>query len=104
MAVPVRPHAARVDVGAALRSLICPRGAGENLDRLNGVIGMDMVELGVIPSLVVAEDRHAELWLDDSDNIALYKRVWKTLSESAVYGADAHNLVNSARRAPNPRN
>lgn len=107
---------------AALRSLICPPSVlASQLDRLNGVIGMDTVELGVIPfttsvkivpangfwvlddRLVVAEDWHAELWLDDADNIALYKKVWKTLSESAVYGADAHNLINSARRALNSR-
>lgn len=107
---------------AALRSLICPPSVlASQLDRLNGVIGMDTVELGVIPftasvkivpangfwvldaRLVVAEDWHAELWLDDTDNIALYKKVWKTLSESAAYGADAHNLINSARRALNAR-
>ncbi|MEU8985057.1 hypothetical protein AB0C98_00955 [Streptomyces sp. NPDC048558] len=35
--------------------------------------------------------------------IALYKKVWKTLSESAVYAANAHNLINSARRALNAR-
>jgi transcriptional regulator with XRE-family HTH domain len=107
---------------AALRSLICPPSVlASQLDRLNGMIGMDTVELGVIPftasvkivpangfwvlddRLVVAEDWHAELWLDDADNIALYKKVWKTLSESAVYGADAHNVINSARRALNVR-
>ncbi|MCX5057525.1 helix-turn-helix transcriptional regulator [Streptomyces sp. NBC_00452] len=107
---------------AALRSLICPPAVlASQLDRLSGMIGMDTVELGVIPftasvkivpangfwvlddRLVVAEDWHAELWLDDADNIALYKKVWKTLSESAVYEADAHNLINSARRALNSR-
>jgi len=107
---------------AALRSLICPPSVlASQLDRLNGMIGMDTVELGVIPftasvkivpangfwvlddRLVVAEDWHAELWLDDADNIALYKKVWKTLSESAACGADAHNLINSARRALNAR-
>lgn len=107
---------------AALRSLICPPAVlASQLDRLSGMIGMDTVELGVIPftasvkivpangfwvlddRLVVAEDWYAELWLDDADNIALYKKVWKTLSESAVYEADAHNLINSARRALNSR-
>lgn len=107
---------------AALRSLICPPSVlASQLDRLNGMIGMDTVELGVIPftasvkivpangfwvlddRLVVAEDWHAELWLDDADNIALYKKVWKTLSESAVYGAGAHNLITSAHRSLNPR-
>lgn len=107
---------------AALRSLICPPSIlGAQLDRLTGMIGMDTVELGIIPftasvkivpangfwvlddRLVVAEDWHAELWLDDADNVALYKKVWKTLRESAVYGADAHNVINAARRALNPR-
>jgi transcriptional regulator with XRE-family HTH domain len=106
---------------AALRSMICPPSVlAAQLDRLAGVIGMDTVELGIIPftasmkivpangfwvmddRLVVAEDWHAELWLDDADNIALYSKVWRTLRESAVYGADAHNVINSARRALNP--
>jgi hypothetical protein len=105
---------------AALRSQICPPSVlTSQLDRLSGMIGMDTVELGVIPltapvkivpangfwvlddRLVVSEDWHAELWLDDADNVTLYKKVWKTLSESAVYGASAHNVINSARRALN---
>ncbi|MEV0870663.1 hypothetical protein AB0I86_05575 [Streptomyces sp. NPDC049950] len=52
--------------------------------------------------LVVADDWYAQLWLDDAHNIALHKKVWKTLSESAVYGTDAHNLINSAQSL-NPR-
>lgn len=107
---------------AALRSLICPPSVlAAQLDRLTGVIGMDTVELGIIPftapvkvvpangfwvlddRLVVAEDWHAELWLDDVDIVALYSQVWRTLRESAVYGPDAHNVVNAARRALNPR-
>ncbi|MEU6979137.1 MULTISPECIES: helix-turn-helix transcriptional regulator [unclassified Streptomyces] len=107
---------------AALRSLICPPSVlAAQLDRLTGMVGMDTVELGIVPftvpvkivpangfwvlgdRLVVAEDWHAELWLDDADNVALYKKVWKTLRESAVYGADAHNVINSARRALGPR-
>ncbi|WP_449352416.1 helix-turn-helix domain-containing protein [Streptomyces shaanxiensis] len=107
---------------AALRSLICPPSVlAAQLDRLTGMLGMDTVELGVIPftapvkivpangfwvlddRLVVAEDWHAELWLDDADNITLYTKVWRTLGESAVYGADAHNIINSARRALSTR-
>ncbi|WP_031081626.1 helix-turn-helix domain-containing protein [Streptomyces sp. NRRL WC-3549] len=102
---------------AALRSLICPPSVlGAQLDRLTGLIGMDTVVLGVVPfaasmkivpangfwvldgRLVVAEDWHAELWLDDADNVTLHKKVWRTLRESAVYGADAHNVINAARR------
>ncbi|GAA3004651.1 hypothetical protein Sfulv_47320 [Streptomyces fulvorobeus] len=43
------------------------------------------------------------MWLEDADNVALYSKVWRTLRESAVYGADAHNVITSARRALNPR-
>ncbi|MEU7042741.1 helix-turn-helix transcriptional regulator [Streptomyces varsoviensis] len=103
---------------AALRSLICPPSVlAAQLDRLTGMIGMDTVELSVIPfvasvkivpangfwvlddRVVVAEDWHAEMWLDDADNIALYSKVWHTLRESAVCGADAHNVINAAKRA-----
>ncbi|WP_405844616.1 helix-turn-helix domain-containing protein [Streptomyces sp. NBC_01518] len=105
-----------------LRSLVCPPSVlVAQLDRLAGVIGMDTVELGIVPltaSLksppglgfwiyddrqVVTETWHAEMWLDDSDSIALYLRIWNSLRESAVYGSDAHNVINSARRALNPR-
>lgn len=107
---------------AALHALVCPPSVlVAQLDRLAGQIGMDTVELGVIPlgaslkvptangfwildeQLVIAEDWHAELWLDDADSVATYLRVWNTLSESAVYGADAQNVINRARRALNPR-
>ncbi|MER5305572.1 helix-turn-helix transcriptional regulator [Streptomyces lasiicapitis] len=103
---------------AALRSLICPPPVlAAQLDRLAGIIGVDTVELGIVPftasvkiapangfwilddRLVVTEDWHAELWLDDASNIALYTKVWRTLRESAVYGADAHNVIYAARRA-----
>ncbi|MBQ0825228.1 helix-turn-helix domain-containing protein [Streptomyces tagetis] len=105
-----------------LRSLVCsPSVLAVQLDRLAGVIGMDTVELGIVPltaSLkvppglgfwiyddcqVVTEAWHAEMWLDDADSVALYLRTWHTLRESAVYGADAHNIINSARLALNPR-
>ncbi|MFH0178864.1 helix-turn-helix domain-containing protein [Streptomyces cacaoi] len=101
-----------------LRSLVCPPSVlVAQLDRLSGVIGMDSVELGIVPltsSLkvppgtgfwiyddrqVVTEVWHAEMWLDDADTLALYLRTWKTLRESAVYGADAVNVINAARRA-----
>ncbi|UIX33444.1 helix-turn-helix domain-containing protein [Streptomyces sp. GQFP] len=106
----------------ALRSLVCPPPVlVAQLHHLAGVIGLDTVELGIVPfsaslkiwpgnsfwvydeRLVIVEDWHAELWLDDSDSIATYLRVWKTLSESAVYGADAQKVINAARHALNPR-
>lgn len=82
---------------------------------------MDTVQLGVIPlsaslkiptangfwvldeRLVIAEDWHAELWLDDDDSVAAYLRVWSTLRESAVYGADAQTAITRAQRSVRPR-
>lgn len=107
---------------AALHALVCPPSVlAAQLDRLAGMIGMDTVELGIIPltaslkvpaangfwvldeRLVIAEDWHAEIWLDDADSVATYLRVWDTLSESAVYGADAQNLITRAQRSVRPR-
>jgi len=107
---------------AALHALICPPAVlASQLDRLMGTVGMDTVELGIIPlgaslkiptangfwvldeRLVIAEDWHAEIWLDDADSIATYLRVWRTLRESAVYGADAQNVIARARRTVHPR-
>ncbi|CAM5592693.1 hypothetical protein SPURM210S_07187 [Streptomyces purpurascens] len=106
----------------ALHALVCsPSVLAAQLDRLVGLVGLDTLELGVVPfsaSLkiypgngfwvyderrVVVEDWHAELWLDDADSVATYLRVWSTLRESAVYGADAQNVINRARRNLNPR-
>ncbi|WP_416874675.1 helix-turn-helix domain-containing protein [Kitasatospora sp. SC0581] len=103
---------------SALRGLICPPAVmAAQLDRLSGVIGLDTVSLGIVPfeasltlppangfwihddRLVVVEDWHAELWLDQPDNVALYRRVWDTLADSAVYGADAHRVIARCRRA-----
>lgn len=100
----------------ALRSLVCPPSVlAAQLHHLAGVIGLDTVELGIIPfsaslkiwpgngfwvydeRLVVVEDWHAELWIDDADSVATYLRVWNTLRESAVYGADAHRAIARAR-------
>ncbi|MGW4790956.1 helix-turn-helix domain-containing protein [Nonomuraea sp. NPDC004297] len=102
----------------ALRALVCPPSVlAAQLHHLAGAIGLDTVELGIVPfsaalkiypgnsfwiydeRLVIVEDWHAELWIDDADSIATYLRVWKTLQESAVYGIDAQNLIGAARRA-----
>ncbi|WP_435284561.1 helix-turn-helix domain-containing protein [Streptomyces koelreuteriae] len=107
---------------AALHALVCPPPVlASQLDRLMGTVGMDTVELGVIPldaslkiptangfwildeRLVIAEDWHAELWLDDDDSVAAYLRVWHTLRESAVYGPDAQNVISRVRRTLNLR-
>lgn len=107
---------------AALHALVCPPSVlVAQLDRLAGTVGMDTVELGVVPlgaslkipaangfwvldeQLVITEDWHAELWLDDADTVASYLRVWDTLAKSAVYGTDAQNVIARARRSLDPR-
>lgn len=107
---------------AALHALVCsPAVLAAQLDRLAGMVGMDTVELGIIPlgaslkiptansfvilddRLVVAEDWHAEIWLDDTDSVDTYQRVWNTLWDSAVYGPDAQNLISRVQRSVNPR-
>ncbi|MFJ5117893.1 helix-turn-helix domain-containing protein [Kitasatospora sp. NPDC088548] len=103
---------------SALRALVCPPAVMvAQLDRLSGVIGLDTVSLGIVPfeaslklppangfwihdeRLVIVEDWHAELWLDQQDNVALHLRVWETLAGAAVYGADAHKVITRCRRA-----
>ncbi|MFH8385019.1 helix-turn-helix domain-containing protein [Kitasatospora sp. NPDC018058] len=103
---------------SALRALVCPPAVmAAQLDRLSGVIGLDTVSLGIVPfeaslklppangfwihdeRLVIVEDWHAELWLDQPDNVALYLRVWETLAGAAVYGTDAHKVITRCRRA-----
>ncbi len=105
---------------AALRSRVCPSDVlAAQLDRLSGAIGVDTVSLGIVPfsaalkvppandfwihdeRLVVVEDWHAELWLDDAQDIALYLRIWETLNASAVYGAEAQRIIARARAALN---
>ncbi|WP_172386903.1 helix-turn-helix transcriptional regulator [Streptomyces sp. MNP-20] len=105
---------------AALHALVCPPSVlAAQLDRLAGVVGLDTVEFGIVPlsaslkippangfwiydeRLVIVEDWHAELWLDDADTVATYRRTWAALRESAVYGSDAHRVISRARRALN---
>ncbi|MCF2528425.1 helix-turn-helix domain-containing protein [Yinghuangia soli] len=103
---------------AALSTLVCPPSvmAGQ-LDRLAGVVGIDTVSLGIVPlrarlkippangfwvydeRLVIAEDWHAELWLEEPENVALYLRVWQMLAEAAVFGKEAQHLIARARVA-----
>lgn len=92
-----------------------PEVLAAQLDRLAGVNGLDTVRLGIVPfgaplkvppangfwlydeRLVIVEDWHAELWLDDADSLALYRRVWESLDASAVYGTPARRLIARAR-------
>ena len=100
----------------ALRVLPCPVDvmAGQ-LDRLSGLIGISTVTLGIVPfgvsrtvtprhgfwiydeRLVIVETINAELWLDDTDDITLYGRVWERLDQVAVYGRSAQRLISLAR-------
>ncbi|KUH36748.1 MULTISPECIES: helix-turn-helix domain-containing protein [Streptomyces] len=101
-----------------LHARICPPSVlAAQLDRLSGVIGLDTVELGVVPfgaalkippgvgfwiyddRQVVVETWHAELWLDDEDSVRTHTRVWRTLRESAVFGGEAQRVIHEARRA-----
>ena len=103
---------------AALRARICPPDVmAAQLDRLSGAIGLDTVTLGIVPfdapvelppangfwihdeRLVIAEDWHAELWLDDADSVALYLRVWESLNRAAVHGPDAQRVIARCRQA-----
>ncbi|MFI1223129.1 MULTISPECIES: helix-turn-helix domain-containing protein [unclassified Streptomyces] len=105
---------------AALRALVCPPAVlAAQLDRLAGAIGLDTVELGIIPlsaplkippatafwiyddRQVIVENWHAELWIDDVSSVDTHLRTWQTLRESAVYGVDAQTLVAAARGALN---
>lgn len=101
----------------ALRALVCPPAVlAAQLDRLSSLIGLDTVELGIVPfaaplkihpangfwiyddRLVVVEDWHAELWMDDTDSIAVYQRTWDLLRESAAFGTDAQRVISQVQR------
>ncbi|KUM85181.1 MULTISPECIES: helix-turn-helix domain-containing protein [Streptomyces] len=101
---------------AALRALVCPPSVlAAQLDRLSGAVGLDTVELGIIPfssslkippatafwiyddSRVIVETWHSELWVEDDASVNTYLRTWNTLRESAVYGSDAHQVIAAAR-------
>lgn len=101
---------------AALHSGVAPPHVlAAQLDRLVGAVGLDTVKLGIVPlgagltippangfwlydeRLVIVEDWHAELWLDDADSVRLYRRVWNSLEGAAVYGAQAHRVIARAR-------
>ncbi|MEU4652561.1 helix-turn-helix transcriptional regulator [Streptomyces sp. NPDC023723] len=94
-----------------------PEVLAAQLDRLLGVVGMDTVRLGIVPldaelrlppangfwllddRLAAVENWHAELWLDDAETIALYRRVWDTFAEAAVFGAEAQRVIAKVRRS-----
>ncbi|WP_433547603.1 helix-turn-helix domain-containing protein [Streptomyces sp. CA-294286] len=100
----------------ALHLRICPADVhAAQLERLIGLVGLDTVELGVIPlraevrrtpahgfwiydrRLVIVETISNEMWLEDEDTISLYERAWDWLAESAVHGTDAQRLIGRVR-------
>ncbi|WP_406191831.1 helix-turn-helix transcriptional regulator [Streptomyces sp. NBC_01017] len=104
----------------ALYALNAPRPVmAAQLDRLRSMVGMDTVQLGIIPfaaelrrspshgfwiydrRLVIVETLSTEMWLDDDESIALYERAWDWLADSAVYDATAHRLIGRASAALN---
>jgi transcriptional regulator with XRE-family HTH domain len=101
---------------SALWARVCPPEVlAAQLDRLQGVVGMNTVQLGIVPldaelrlsrpngfwilddRLVTVEDLHAELWLEDAETIALYRRAWDVFAEVAVYGSDAQRVIARVR-------
>jgi transcriptional regulator with XRE-family HTH domain len=103
---------------AALYARPCPADVlADQLAALTSHMGDGHVRVGVIPfaaeiglpagpgfslhdeHLVVSETWHAELWLDDPEDVALHHRVWQVLSAAAVHGPAAHRLVLRARAA-----
>ncbi|MEO3749159.1 helix-turn-helix transcriptional regulator [Streptomyces sp. B6B3] len=102
----------------ALHVRFCPDDVlAAQLDRLAGIIGLDTVDLGIIPlsaplrltpahgfwiydeRLVIVETINAELWLDDTHNIALYQRAWDWLAGSSVHGSQAQQLIARTARS-----
>lgn len=102
----------------ALRVLTCPRPVmAAQLDRLVSLIGLDTIQLGIIPfgadlrrapthgfwiydtRLVIVETLSTEMWLEDEETIQLYSRAWDWLSEAAVQGHEARRLLGRARAA-----
>ncbi|MFD9425272.1 MULTISPECIES: helix-turn-helix transcriptional regulator [unclassified Streptomyces] len=100
----------------ALYVVTCPREVmAAQLDRLAGLIGLDTIELGVIPlgaqlrrapghgfwiydrRRVIVETISTEMWLDDEETIALYERAWDWMAEAAVHGPQARRLIGRAR-------
>ncbi|MFF2040170.1 helix-turn-helix domain-containing protein [Kitasatospora sp. NPDC058170] len=102
---------------AALISRLCPPVVlADQLECLVPWLVPGRVRLGVIPldaalsvpagvgfsihddELVITESWHAEMWLDDPEDVALHRRAWDELETSAAYGPDAHRLLARARR------
>ncbi|MFJ3505070.1 helix-turn-helix domain-containing protein [Streptomyces sp. NPDC090135] len=105
----------------ALHTRTCPPAVhAAQLDRLMSVIGLDTIELGIVPlaaelrrapshgfwiydrRLVIVETIGTEMWLADTDSIEVYERAWEWLHEAAVHGARARRLIGRVRAALGP--
>ncbi|MEU3470971.1 helix-turn-helix transcriptional regulator [Streptomyces sp. NPDC006687] len=105
----------------ALHALVCPcEVMTGQLDRLAGLIGMNTVQLGIVPlgtplpltpkhgfwifdeERVIVETINTELTYDSADDLDLYGRVWDALDSAAAYGPKAHRLIARARHAIAP--
>ncbi|MFE3606767.1 helix-turn-helix domain-containing protein [Streptomyces goshikiensis] len=106
----------------ALRARPCPPAVlSAQLDRIVGRLGPGTVRVGIVPfeadmnvpagvgfsvhddSLVITETWHAEMWLDDPEDVALHVRAWEALERNALYGADAHRALLRAKQVLGPR-
>lgn len=105
----------------ALHVVRCsPESMIAQLGRLAGLIGMDTVTIGIVPlgvrtpfspkhgfwiideRLVIADTWNAEVWLDSSEEIAFYVKLWDQIRNSAVFGHQAHRLIGRARAHLSP--
>jgi hypothetical protein len=86
-----------------------------------GRLGPGNVKVGIVPfeadmnvpagvgfslhdgSLVITEAWHAEMWLDDPEDVALHVRAWDALERNALYGAEAHRALVRAKQFSGPR-
>lgn len=106
----------------ALRARPCPPGVlSAQLDRIVGRLGPGNVRVGIVPfdadmnvpagvgfsvhddNLVITETWHAEMWLDDPEDVALHVRAWEMLERNALYGAEAHRALMRAKRSSGAR-
>ncbi|MFG2483074.1 helix-turn-helix domain-containing protein [Streptomyces virginiae] len=106
----------------ALRARPCsPPVLSAQLDRIVGRLGPGNVKVGIVPfeadmnvpagvgfsvhddSLVITETWHAEMWLDDPEDVALHVRAWTALERNALYDAEAHRALMRAGRSLSPR-
>ncbi|MBD0707405.1 MULTISPECIES: helix-turn-helix domain-containing protein [unclassified Streptomyces] len=94
-----------------------PAVQAAQLDRLISVIGLDTIELGIIPlgarlrralahgfwiydrRLVIVETLSTEMWLTDIESVETYEQAWEWLSESAVTGDQARRAIGRVRAA-----